>query len=102
MSHDAFDSLKMSVNSEESGLATSSDSRAGLVEDEFTIALSKYASKNIKCVTNALKQLIDMKKPDSSAKEAEKAKSVDDLIEEKILAIAKENCKDEEFGKKKK
>ena len=43
-----------------------------------------------------------MKKPAESADEAEKAKSVFDLIEEKVLAIANETVKGDEFIKKKK
>lgn len=78
--------------------------RAGLLEDDITIALSKYASKSIKCVTNNIKSLIDLKKPDaaSSVDDTEKAKSIDDLIEDKIIELTKENLKDEDLEKKKK
>lgn len=49
-----------------------------------------------------MKQLIDLKKPDDSAEEVEKAKSIYDLIEDKVLAITKENVKEDELDKKKK
>ena len=89
------------MNSEDSGLAESTEERAGLKEDDFSIALSKFASNGIKCITNNLKQLIDVKKPDESADEAEKAKSVFDLIEDKVLAVTLESLKGDALDKKK-
>ena len=69
----------------------------GLTEDGLTKALSKFASKQTKSVTNNLKQLTDLtfESGDSEA-------VIFDKIEEKVLEMSTENLKGDELDKKKK
>ena len=94
---ETFASLQESVRSQKDDLVKSSEILSGFKEDEFTTTLSKLACKGVSCVTSNLRQLIDLKRPES-----EPEKDIFDVIEERVIAIVTDGQKGDELDKKKK